>query len=87
MKNSRKESEIQTIQSQVSGLKTRLKYSETDRDNTIKKIAVLKKQLEKMREELEKFDPTINKIEGVMKLREAKIEDTKDKMNTVEDRY
>jgi len=43
----------------VNGLKTRLKYSETDRDNTVKKIAGLQKQLDKMREDLEKFDPTI----------------------------
>jgi hypothetical protein len=43
----------------VNGLKTRLKYSETDRDNTVKKIAVLQKQLDKMREDLDKFDPTI----------------------------
>merc|ERR1712029_143339 len=34
MKNSRKESEIQTIQSQVQGLETRLKYSQSDRDST-----------------------------------------------------
>ena len=40
-------------------MKTRLKYSETDRDNTVKKIAGLQKQLDKMREDLEKFDPTI----------------------------
>lgn len=38
MKNSRKESEMQTIKSQIEGLRVRLKYSETDRDNTEKKI-------------------------------------------------
>ena len=43
----------------MNGLKTRLKYSETDRDNTVKKIAGLQKQLDKMREDLEKFNPTI----------------------------
>merc|ERR1719225_910856 len=32
MKNSRKESEIQTIKSQIDGLKTRLRYSQTDKD-------------------------------------------------------
>jgi phage shock protein A len=64
-----------------------LRYSETDRDNTVKKIAALQKQLDKMREELETFDPTIRAIESVMKERDTTIEDTKDKMNTVEDRY
>jgi hypothetical protein len=39
-----------------------------------------------MREDLEKFEPTISDIEAIMKERETRIEDTKDKMNTVEDR-
>jgi structural maintenance of chromosome 1 len=39
MKNSRKESEIQTIQSQISRLTTRLNYSKTDRDTTRKNQA------------------------------------------------
>lgn len=86
MKNSRKESEIQTIQSQISGLKTRLKYSVSDRDNTKKKIEVLQKQMDKMREDLEQFGPKIREVEAEMREREIKIEDTKDKMNTVEDR-
>merc|ERR1711974_335625 len=85
MKNSRKESEIQTIQSQISGPKTRLKYSTTDRDNTKKKIVQLKKAMEKMEEDLEGFAPKIADVEQVMKDREAHIEDTKDKMNSVED--
>ena len=49
MKNSRKESEIQTIQSQISGLKTRLKYSTTDRETTKKKIDNLTSQLDKVK--------------------------------------
>merc|ERR1711992_253171 len=86
MKNSRKESEIQTIQSQVSGLETRLKYSLTDRDTTSKKISNLSKELDKMRVELGKFAPTIQEIETSMKKRAKQIDSTKEKMNTVEDR-
>merc|ERR1719419_986788 len=86
MKNSRKESEIQTIQSQVQGLETRLKYSQSDRDSTSKRITNLKNEMKKFREELEKFDPAIRQIESSMKKREKVIEDTKEKMNTVEDR-
>merc|ERR1711971_562287 len=86
LKNSRKESEIQTIQSQVQGLETRLKYSLSDRDQTSKKIGNLNKELEKMREELEKFAPAIRAIEASMKKREKVIENTKEKMNSVEDR-
>ena len=86
MKNSRKESEIQTIQSQISGLRTRLKYSTNDRDSTKKKIEKLDRDLEKMKEDLETHGPKIRNIESVMRERESQIEDTKEKMNTVEDR-
>lgn len=86
MKNSRKESEIQTIQSQINGLKTRLKYSITDKDNTKKKIDELMVKLSQMREEAENYGPKIREIEAVMKERESRIEDTKDKMNSVEDK-
>merc|ERR1719500_588538 len=86
MKSSRKESEIQTIQSQVQGLETRLKYSLTDKDATNKKIDKLEKEMEKMRTELEQFAPKIREIEATMRKREQQIEGTKDKMNTVEDR-
>ena len=48
-KNSRKESEIQTIKSQINGLKTRLGYSIKDRDSTKKKISTLQNQVEDMR--------------------------------------
>merc|ERR1712223_1896807 len=86
MKNSRKESEIQTIQSQVNGLETRLKYSLADRDTTSKKISNLSKELDRVRVELGKFAPTIQEIETSMKKRDKVIENTKEKMNTVEDR-
>jgi len=86
MKSSRKESEIQTIQSQVQGLETRLKYSLTDREATNKKIDKLEKEMDKMRKELEQFAPKIRDIEATMRKREQTIESTKDKMNTVEDR-
>jgi structural maintenance of chromosome 1 len=86
MKSSRKESEIQTIQSQVQGLETRLKYSLNDREATTKKIEKLRKEMEKMRKELEQFAPNIREIEATMRKREQQIEATKDKMNTVEDR-
>ncbi|CAB4059541.1 SMC1 [Lepeophtheirus salmonis] len=85
MKNSRKESEIQTIQSQISGLKTRLKYSINDKENTVKKISSLRSSMKKIRTELENFVPIIREIENIMRDREVKIEATKEKMNRVED--
>jgi len=39
MKQKRKESELNTIRSQIKGLETRIKYSQTDRDNMVSKIA------------------------------------------------
>lgn len=35
MRKKRKESELNTIRSQIKGLETRLKYSMSDRDNTV----------------------------------------------------
>merc|ERR1719427_202942 len=86
LKNSRKESEIQTIQSQVQGLETRLKYSLTDRETTNKKIDNISKEMDRMRSEVEVFDPKIRDIENSMRKRAKQIDSTKEKMNTVEDR-
>jgi len=35
MKKSRKESELNTVDSQIKGLEMRLKYGKTDKDNTV----------------------------------------------------
>eukprot|EP00096_Caligus_rogercresseyi_P004734 TRINITY_DN1916_c0_g1_i2.p1 TRINITY_DN1916_c0_g1~~TRINITY_DN1916_c0_g1_i2.p1 ORF type:complete len:1267 (+),score=574.91 TRINITY_DN1916_c0_g1_i2:226-3801(+) len=85
MKNSRKESEIQTIRSQISGLKTRQKYSLSDRDNTAKKIKDLRSSMETIRTDLEKVAPIIRDIEDVLKRRETTISAAKEKMNRLED--
>jgi len=86
MKNSRKESEIQTIKSQINGLKTRLRYSQTDKDNTKKKIDKLSNEVDKMRNSMESIEPTIEEIDRDLKKRASDIEKTKSAMNTVEDR-
>merc|ERR1712223_2250753 len=85
-KNSRKESEIQTIKSQIGGLQTRLSYSKKDRDNTNKKINTLQEQCDKMQKQLDAFEPTIIEIEKNLRAWEQEIEEMKEKMNTVEDR-
>merc|ERR1712193_319638 len=74
MKNSRKESEIQTIKSQINGLKTRLRYSQTDKDNTKKKIDKLTIEVEKMRNSMESIEPTIEEIDRDLKKRASDIE-------------
>merc|ERR1719245_1077412 len=85
-KNSRKESEIQTIKSQIGGLQTRLSYSKKDRDKTKKKITTLENQVNNMKDELEGYEPVIKEIEEILHQREKEIEDIKEKMNTLEDR-
>merc|ERR1712142_1451055 len=86
MKNSRKESEIQTIQSQIEGKEARLKFSLTDKEATLKKITKLSNEMEKWRRGLERLEPAVSNIENVMRNREEQIENTKERMNTVEDR-
>ncbi|CAH1783210.1 unnamed protein product [Owenia fusiformis] len=86
MKKKRKESELNTIRSQIKGLETRLKYSVTDRDNTTKKhLATNDNEIQKMRDKLELFDPEMQEIESRMAERGLQISTLKDKMNTVED--
>ena len=63
MKNSRKESEIQTIKSQIQGLETRLNSSRLELEKTKKKIKSLQEQCDKMQKQLDAFEPTIIEIE------------------------
>lgn len=86
MKKKRKESELSTIQSQIKGLETRLKYSITDRDNTQRKhIANNERDLNQLRRDLEMFAPRIEQIEEKITGREERMHAVKEKMNSVED--
>ncbi|XP_022237918.1 structural maintenance of chromosomes protein 1A-like isoform X3 [Limulus polyphemus] len=87
VKKTRKESDLNTIQSQIRGLETRLKYSITDKENTEKRvISNLQKEISVLEKEMEKFDPKIQSVEWRMKEREVQIAEVKEAMNTVEDR-
>ncbi|XP_033230751.1 structural maintenance of chromosomes protein 1A-like [Belonocnema kinseyi] len=85
LKKSRKESELSTIESQIRGLETRLKYNKSDLLSTKKQIAELDAELSVLEKELNKFGPKIAAIEKTMEERDKKIEDIKEKMNNVED--
>ncbi|KAG0728282.1 Structural maintenance of chromosomes protein 1A [Chionoecetes opilio] len=85
MKKSRKESELNTVESQVRGIETRLKYSRTDKETTEKQIAQLQAEIDRNKEELDTFEPQLHDIEKTMSEREALMSDVKEKMNTVED--
>ena len=85
MKKSRRESELNTVESQIRGLETRLKYSKTDKESTEKQIAGLKKELDKLKNDMNKFQPQVHEIEKIMSGRESSISDIKEKMNNLED--
>ncbi|XP_033230168.1 structural maintenance of chromosomes protein 1A-like [Belonocnema kinseyi] len=85
LKKSRKESELNTVESQIRGLETRLKYNKSDLVATKKQIAELDTELSALEKELKKFGPKIAAIEKTMAARDMKIEDIKEKKNNVED--
>ncbi|XP_046994754.1 structural maintenance of chromosomes protein 1A isoform X1 [Schistocerca americana] len=85
MKKSRKESELNTVDSQIRGLETRLKYSKTDRENTMKQIKQLEVELASLKTKSENFGPTIAEIERTMRNRDQQIQEIKENMNNVED--
>jgi len=86
MKKKRKESELNTIRSQITGLETRLKYSVIDRDNTQKKsIDQNNKEIKNVQTKLDAFDPEIKAIEKSMAEREKKLGKIREKSNRVED--
>ncbi|XP_055958338.1 structural maintenance of chromosomes protein 1A [Patella vulgata] len=86
LKKKRKESELNTIRSQIKGLETRLKYSITDRDNTLNKhLNQNEKDLNQYNEMMVSFDPQMLEIDQIMNERGDKIKILKDKMNRVED--
>ncbi|CAL7944176.1 unnamed protein product [Xylocopa violacea] len=85
LKKTRKESELNTVESQIRGLETRLKYNKSDLAATQKQIAELETELEALQNELNMFGPTIAAIEKTMAERDQEIQNIKEKMNNVED--
>ncbi|XP_044742262.1 structural maintenance of chromosomes protein 1A [Chrysoperla carnea] len=85
MKNSRKESELNTLNSQIAGYESRLKYSKADLATTTKEIETVEKELKRLEKEMKEFGPTIAEIERTMQIRDQKIEEIKENMNNVED--
>ncbi|KAL4706076.1 hypothetical protein ACJJTC_001674 [Scirpophaga incertulas] len=85
MKKSRKESELTTVDSQIRGLESRLKYAVTDRDTTLKQIKTLDAELAELERKMDLFGPQIEEIERTIRVRDAKIQEIKENMNNVED--
>lgn len=85
MKKSRKESELTTVDSQIRGLESRLKYAITDRDTTLKQIKALDAELAEFEMRIEMFGPQVEDIERTIHARDLKIQEIKENMNNVED--
>ncbi|RZF46730.1 hypothetical protein LSTR_LSTR002593 [Laodelphax striatellus] len=85
MKRSRKESELNTIDSQIRGLDQRLRYSKTDKEKTIQQIKTLEQELKNLEDMNEGIGPKTEAIERSMRARDQQIQEMKEKMNRVED--
>uniref|UniRef100_A0A2C9K3R1 Structural maintenance of chromosomes protein n=1 Tax=Biomphalaria glabrata TaxID=6526 RepID=A0A2C9K3R1_BIOGL len=85
-KKKRKESELNTIRSQIKGLETRLKYSVTDLENTRNRtIRHNENQIAECQMKIEKALPDQQKLERSIDAREVDIKQLRDEMNRVED--
>lgn len=86
-KKTRKQSELTTIESQIKGIENRLKYSKNDLTTSDKTIRDYDRRMNDLQKELDLIGPNISEIERRMLNRDAKIQEIKGKMNTVEDEY
>lgn len=87
MKRTRKESDLTTLQSQIRGLETRVRYSVTDRDNIRNKsMANLEKEISRLEAELAKQEPLLKQLEEEMRQQAAKVDELQEAQNGVEDR-
>uniref|UniRef100_A0A8C0Y9E9 Structural maintenance of chromosomes protein 1A n=1 Tax=Cyprinus carpio carpio TaxID=630221 RepID=A0A8C0Y9E9_CYPCA len=86
MKAKRKEAELRQVQSQAHGLQMRLKYSQSDLEQTkTRHLSLNMQEKSKLESELANFAPRINDIKRIIQSRERDMKDLKDRMNLVED--
>ncbi|XP_075041083.1 structural maintenance of chromosomes protein 1A isoform X2 [Mixophyes fleayi] len=86
MKAKRKEAELRQVQSQAHGLQMRLKYSQSDLEQTkTRHLAMNMQEKSKLESELANFSPRINDIKRIIQSRDREMKDLKEKMNLVED--
>ncbi|XP_065142513.1 structural maintenance of chromosomes 1A, like [Paramisgurnus dabryanus] len=86
MKAKRKEAELRQVQSQAHGLQMRLKYSQSDLEQTkTRHLSLNMQEKSKLESELANFGPRINDIKRIVQSRERDMKDLKDRMNVVED--
>uniref|UniRef100_A0AAX7TQG7 Structural maintenance of chromosomes protein 1A n=1 Tax=Astatotilapia calliptera TaxID=8154 RepID=A0AAX7TQG7_ASTCA len=84
MKAKRKEAELRQVQSQAHGLQMRLKYSQSDLEQTkTRHLSLNMQEKSKLESELANFGPRINDIKRIIQSREREITDLRDRMNLV----
>uniref|UniRef100_A0A8C3KMU8 Structural maintenance of chromosomes 1A n=1 Tax=Calidris pygmaea TaxID=425635 RepID=A0A8C3KMU8_9CHAR len=77
---------LRQVQSQAHGLQMRLKYSQSDLEQTkTRHLALNLQEKSKLESELANFGPRINDIKRIIQGREREMKDLKEKMNQVED--
>nr|XP_022904438.1 structural maintenance of chromosomes protein 1A-like [Onthophagus taurus] len=84
-KKSRKESELNTVDSQIRVLEMRLKYAKMDMESTNKQIKKLEKELEILSNEITQYILQMEEIEKPMQVRQQEIKEVELKMNNLED--
>lgn len=67
------------------GLESRLRYAQADRSQTSDQMNQLKKDIENLKKKLHNFAPASAEIEKAMRERDIRIQDVKERMNSVED--
>uniref|UniRef100_H2YW16 SMC hinge domain-containing protein n=1 Tax=Ciona savignyi TaxID=51511 RepID=H2YW16_CIOSA len=78
-----KEADLKNIISQIGGLQNRIKYSQSDLDNTENRS--LKEHTEELDHLLQDFEPRFMEVEERMRSREGEINNYRASMNEVED--
>lgn len=69
----------------VLGLESRLRYTLSDREKTLKQMEQSKGEIEKLEHTLKNFAPSTTEIEKIMRERDHLIQGVKERMNRVED--
>jgi structural maintenance of chromosome 1 len=85
LKKTRKESDLNVIQSQIRGLETRLRYSKIDLQTTEKRNDEIKMLIVRHEEELEDLVPKMQEIKKRLNEFQSKIDLIRESMNGVED--
>ncbi|RTG81389.1 structural maintenance of chromosome 1 [Schistosoma bovis] len=86
LKRKRKEAELRTIQSQIKGLDTRLKYTLKDKDSTEEKLlSTNEEEMNQIARELEEVEESLGRCQTKMQELQISVNAEKAKMDTVED--